>query len=141
MEYQRFGSDIIVRMDRGEEILSGLKEVCLKEKVKLAFIYAIGAVDEFQVGLYDAEKREYESSTYTGPYEILSLLGNVTTKNGEYYAHLHMSCSGEDGKAVGGHLNRARISGTLEMFIHVINGSVDRKVDETTGLNVFDFGK
>lgn len=84
MEYQRFGSDIIVRMDRGEEILSGLKEVCLKEKVKLASIYAIGAVDEFQVGLYDVEKREYESRTYTGPYEILSLLGNVTTKNGEY---------------------------------------------------------
>ncbi len=141
MEYQRFGSDIVVRMDRGEEILSGLKEVCLKEKVKLASISAIGAVDEFQVGLYDVEKREYESRTYTGPYEILSLLGNVTTKNGEYYAHLHMSCSGEDGKAVGGHLNMARISGTLEMFIHVIDGSVDRKVDEATGLNVFDFGK
>lgn len=141
MEYQRFGSDIVVRMDRGEEILSGLKEVCLKEKVKLSSISAIGAVDEFQVGLYDVEKREYESRTYTGPYEILSLLGNVTTKNGEYYAHLHMSCSGEDGKAVGGHLNMARISGTLEMFIHVIDGSVDRKVDEATGLNVFDFGK
>lgn len=80
MEYQRFGSDIIVRMDRGEEILSGLKEACLKEKVKLASIYAIGAVDEFQVGLYDVEKREYESRTYTGPYEILSLLGNVTQR-------------------------------------------------------------
>lgn len=141
MEYQRFGDDIVVRMDRGEEILSGLKKVCLKEKVKLASVSAIGAVDEFQVGLYDVETKKYESRTYQGPYEILSLLGNITTKDGEYYAHLHMACSGEDGKNVGGHLNKARISATLEMFIHVIDGNVERKTDDVTGLNVFDFGK
>ena len=31
MEYRRFGSDIVARMDKGEEILAQIKEIALKE--------------------------------------------------------------------------------------------------------------
>ena len=34
MDYRRFGSRIIARFDRGEEILACLKEVALKENIK-----------------------------------------------------------------------------------------------------------
>ena len=34
MEYKRFGSKILVRIDKDEEILEKVKELALKEKLK-----------------------------------------------------------------------------------------------------------
>ena len=42
MEYKRFHDTIVVRIDRGEEILTQLKEVALKEKITLASVQALG---------------------------------------------------------------------------------------------------
>ena len=35
MDYRRFGNKIIARIDRGEEILEKVKEIALKENIKL----------------------------------------------------------------------------------------------------------
>lgn len=50
-----------------------------------------------------------------------------------------MSAGNEKGEVFGGHLNRAVISATCEMVIHVIDGKVDRYHDEEIGLNLFRF--
>ena len=34
MEYRRFGNKIIARIDKGEEILTTIKEISLKENIK-----------------------------------------------------------------------------------------------------------
>ena len=47
MEYRRFDKTIIVRLDKGEEILEQVKELALKERIKLASVQALGAVDRF----------------------------------------------------------------------------------------------
>ena len=59
--------------------------------------------------------------------------------DGEFYTHLHMSAGNQYGQMFGGHLNRAVISATCEMFITVIDGKVDRKKDPVTGLNILKF--
>ena len=139
MEYKRFGNDIAIRMERGEEILAELKNVCLAENVKLATVTALGATDDFTVGVLDVKNGKYISNSFNGNHEIVSLNGNITTKDGEYYAHLHMSASDEKGVIVGGHLNRAVIGATCEMFVRIIEGSVERKFDDSVGLNLFKF--
>lgn len=52
MEYRRFDKTIIVRLDKGEEILEQVKELALKERIKLASVQALGAVDRFTVGVF-----------------------------------------------------------------------------------------
>ena len=42
MEYKRFGSKILVRIDKDEEILEKVKELALKEKIRLAAVQALG---------------------------------------------------------------------------------------------------
>ena len=59
--------------------------------------------------------------------------------NGEFYTHIHMSAGNEKGEVFGGHLNRAIVSATCEMFIEIIDGEVDRYFDEEIGLNLFKF--
>ena len=139
MEYKRFNNTIVARIDKGEEILEKIKEIALKENIKLANINALGAVSEFVVGVFDTKEKKYYSNSFEGAYEIVSLTGTINTMNGEFYSHLHMSAGDNTGKVFGGHLNKAIVSATCEMIINIIDGSVDRYFDEEIGLNLFEF--
>lgn len=139
MEYRKFGNTIFARIDRGEEILEKLKEISVKENIKLAHVSALGATNDFTVGVFNVDEKKYYANRFSGNFEIVSLTGTVTTMNGEFYAHLHMSAGNDKGEVFGGHLNRARISATCEMVITVADGTVERKFDEDVGLNLFDF--
>ena len=139
MIYKIFGNTAVVRIDRGEEIVSCVKKLCEKENIRLASITALGAVDHAVVGLYRVSEKKYLKNTFEKEMEMTSLTGNVTTKGGETYLHFHANFADADGKVVGGHLNEARVSGTCEMFVTILDGTVERKNDEITGLNLFSF--
>ena len=46
MEYRVYGQDVVVRMDRGEEILDCIRQVCEKEHILLGSVSGIGAIGE-----------------------------------------------------------------------------------------------
>ena len=139
MEYRKFDSTIIARIDKGEEILEKVKEIALKENIKLASISALGAVNDFTVGVFKTDEKKYYSNSFQGYFEITSLTGTINTMNDEFYCHIHMSAGNENGEVFGGHLNRAIVSATCEMVITRIDGTVDRYFDEEIGLNLFKF--
>ena len=139
MDYRRFGDTVVVRIDRGEEIQAMLKEVALKEHIKLASVSALGAVGDFTVGVFHVGEKKYEANHFAGEFEIVSLTGTISTMKGEYYAHLHMSAGDAKGHVFGGHLNEAIVSATCEMVVRVIDGQVDRAFDEDVGLNLLAF--
>lgn len=139
MEYRRTKNTIIARIDKGEEILEKVKELALSENIKLASVQALGAIGDFTVGVLKTEEKQYKSNHFQGDFEIVSLTGTINTMDDEFYTHLHLSAGNEQGEVFGGHLNRAIVSATCEMIVQVIDGRVDRKFDEDTGLNLFDF--
>ncbi len=139
MEYKRFDNTIVARIDKGEEILDKIKEIALKENIKLANINALGATNEFVVGVFNIDEKKYYSNEFKGNFEIVSLTGTINTMNDEFYTHIHMSAGNDKGEVFGGHLNKAIVSATCEMIINIIDGKVDRVFDEKTGLNLFKF--
>ena len=139
MDHKRFNNAIVLRIDRGEEILEQLKAVCLKENVKLASVSGIGAINDLTSGVWDVERKEYFSNHFTGVYEVANLVGTITTMNGEYYAHIHISAGDAQGHMVGGHLNRAVVSATSEIVLHLIDGTVEREFSPEVGLNLLKF--
>lgn len=139
MEYKKMGDTVVVRVSRGEELVSSLMNVCVKEKIYCAEITGLGAADHVVVGLYRVAEKKYLSNTFDGEMEITSLIGNVSEKDGKPYLHFHATFAMPDGKVIGGHLNEARISGTGEIFIRMVNGRLGRLNDPVTGLNLFDF--
>lgn len=139
MDYKRFSNTIIARLDKGEEILEQLEVISKRENILLALVSALGATNDITVGVFRTGEKKYYANSFQGDMEIVSLTGTVSTMDGQYYAHLHMSAGDKDGKVFGGHLNRAVISATCEMVITVIDGSVDREFNETVGLNTFRF--
>ena len=139
MEYQRFGNMLVVRLNRGEEIVEQLKQVATNEKIKLAQVNGIGATSSFVVGCYSFEEQVYHQNEYEGEYEIISLQGNISTMNDETYLHIHMACGDMKGNVVGGHLNRCVVSITCELFINIVDGQIDRMKDPITGINILKF--
>ena len=57
MEYRKFDNIIIARIDKGEEILEQLKAIAITENIKLASINALGAINDFTVGVYKTDER------------------------------------------------------------------------------------
>ena len=139
MEFRRFSDTYVIRMDRGEEIMSTLAALCEAENIRLASVEAIGAVDRAVVGLYDVNKKAYHRKEFSEPMEIASLLGTVTEKDGKPYLHLHATLCDTDMQTHGGHVNELHISATCEMILRLIPGEVGRRPDEDMGLNLFRF--
>ena len=139
MDYRRFGDTLVIRIDKGEEITEQLRAVAEKEEIRLAGIEALGAVNDFTVGVYNTAEKKYYSNHFEGAFEIVSLTGTITTMDGQVYHHLHMSAGNDKGVVFGGHLNSAVVSATCEVVMRVIDGVVERTHDPEIGLNLFRF--
>ncbi|NLC33886.1 MAG: DNA-binding protein [Erysipelothrix sp.] len=139
MEYTRFNNKIVLRLDIGDEIVESINTVIVAENIRLASVTGIGALNKVTMGFFTPAEKTYHPHELEGDYELLALNGNITQNNNEPYIHLHITLGDENGHALGGHLNAGFISVTGEIFIDIIEGDVDRKVDPTTGLNILKF--
>ena len=140
MEYRVYGNDIVLRIQKGEEILNCIQTVCETENITLGSVTGLGAVGEVTLGVFNREKFAYEKQSYVGDMEIASCVGNISTMEGKTYLHIHMVV-GNVTKDIchAGHLNRAIVSLTGEFILHRINGTVEREYSPEVGLNLFKF--
>lgn len=139
MDYKRFGTKYVIRLEKGEEVVESIKKLCRENNIRLGTVSGIGAVDKAVIGLFEPAAKEYHSQELTGAMEITSLVGNISELEGEVYLHLHVTLADNSHRAWGGHLNSAVISATGEIIIDVIDGKVDRKFSEEVGLNLLAF--
>jgi len=136
MTYKRFGNTYVVSIEKGEEVIESLKRFCEAENVRLGYITGIGASNKSVIGIFDTREKVYRSTEISGEHEITSLVGNITTMKGDIYLHIHVTLANSKFEAIGGHLNSAVISGVCEVFVHKVEGEVDREFDQNVGLNV-----
>ncbi len=139
MDYAKHHDTIVLRLDPGDEVLACLRRLVQAEGIRLATIQGLGACSEAELALYDLATESFNQQTFEEPLEMTSIDGNITEMAGKAYLHVHATFGRADQSMLGGHLNRAVISGTAEIFIRVIDGAVDREKSEETGLNVFRF--
>ncbi len=118
MKYRLEGDVLFIRMDDGEdfyETLYGiLKEVGWKSGV---ILNAIGMLREFEIGWFNVQKGTYEKEFVSMPHELVSVQGNISDRDGEAFAHFHVSLAGPARNIIGGHLFKATVCNTVEMFI------------------------
>ena len=135
MEIYGSGHGFFVVLKKGEEILSSLKEFCISQNIDSGFISGIGAIEDFEIGAFDTKKGEYIKKSYKEPHELLSLTGNISKKeDGEFVIHLHCIAGDEEMNVFGGHLFKAKIAVTCEIFIHREELKLTRRFDRETNL-------
>ena len=139
MEYKQMGNHYVMREDPGEEILEKIGILCKKENITVGSAVGLGASNRAVVGLFDTVNKVYKKKELTGPMEITSLVGNISTKDGETYLHFHVNLCDEEMRIQGGHMNACYVSATAEITVTKSEGTVERSMDEEIGLNLYRF--
>lgn len=120
--------------DPDDEVISGLKAFAMEQGLAASRFSAIGAFKDALLGYFDWQKKEYEKIPLHEQVEVLSLLGDVTLKDGKPSIHAHVVVGKRDGTAHGGHLLEAHVRPTLEVILTEAPKHLTRHFDETSGL-------
>ncbi|GAB5046729.1 PPC domain-containing DNA-binding protein [Thermodesulfovibrio sp. TK110] len=122
------------RLFMGEEIVSSIIKLLKENAITCGLINGIGAVKKVRIGYYDQKEKKYISQEFNEPMEILSLKGNISVKDAEPFAHIHIILSKEDFSCIGGHLYEAEVFAFEFEIIELEGNSFIRDFDEETGL-------
>ena len=142
MQYRKDGDMILVRIDKGEEILEKILDICRIENIYGAVFSGIGACGKAVTSSYIPEKNDFTDHAAEGLLELVSLAGNVSYENGQPVEHTHalFSYLDETGtqKILAGHLKKAVVSYTAEIAIQLTEFMIRKKKDDKTGIMVWD---
>ncbi|MBQ8071598.1 MAG: DNA-binding protein [Bacteroidales bacterium] len=139
-KYRKFGDRYVLSIDNHEEIVSAIKAFCEEKHITIGTVSGIGAVSEATLRFLDPAIKNYVDGVFTEQMEISNLIGNISTKDGELYLHIHATFGRRDYTCIGGHLMSAVLNGACELVVEDFGkGTVGRKFDPETGLNLYDF--
>lgn len=143
MDYGKFGNACYVRVDKGEEIISSLLDVCRREGIRSATFSGIGGCDSAEIQIFDAESGTFATERFEGMLELVSLMGNVADGGDDLCWHAHALFSYRDGdehRTASGHLKSATVRYTAEVELRPVVGGVIRGVpDPETGTKFWSF--
>ncbi|MCX7591624.1 MAG: DNA-binding protein [Kiritimatiellae bacterium] len=129
---------IMGRLTYGCDLLDELTQICEKEQVRLGRLEAIGAVQSARLGFYDQADHKYAFVTLNQPLEVVSLLGNVSIKDGKPFVHAHILLADQSGRSYGGHLAPGTIIFAGEFVLMEFAGpDMIRTPDQQTGLQLW----
>jgi uncharacterized protein len=96
----------LVYFDPGEECIEGLTRYVTDGDIDVASFTAIGGFERTRLGLFNLETRGFdEVAFHEDQVEVLSLMGDITTEDGERpNVHGHVVVGRRDGSTAGGHL-------------------------------------
>lgn len=138
MEYKKLGDAYYIRFDKGDEVVSGILELCRTEKIESATYSGIGGCQSADIQTFIPERGEFESHKVTGMLELVSFLGNVISdEEGKLYHHTHAMFAykdGEEHRSIGGHLKETTVLYTAEIELRpTIGGVIKREYNPETG--------
>lgn len=126
----------ILNIERGEELISTLRDFLEKENIKAGYLTGLGAAGSLDIAYYNLATKKFERHTIKEDVEILSLTGNIAMLKDETIIHMHGTFGRKDLSVFGGHLFALHISGACEIHLTKLSGEMTRAYDEATGLNL-----
>jgi predicted DNA-binding protein with PD1-like motif len=88
-----------------------------------------------ELGYYHLEHKDYLRKTFSEmDYELISLTGNISLKDGNPYIHVHAALGDNQFRVFGGHLFEAEVAVTAEVSIIPLGKMPVRELDKNIGL-------
>ena len=137
MNYRKANDKIFVSLQTGDLINESMWQVAVEENISNAWINGIGAIDNVEVGYMDVENKKYQKRNFDEHYELLSLMGNITYRDGVPFVHTHVTFSGTEYNVFGGHLFDANITATGEIVLSLADSKIDRVYNENIGIHTW----
>lgn len=144
MEYKKIGEAYYIRMDRDDEVIANILDVCRKESIPSAVFSGIGGCKSAELQVFIPETGSFENEKIEGMLELVSMNGNVVSDDdGQLCHHTHALFTykrdGQHGIA-GGHLKSTTVLYTAEIELRsTVGGAIGRKFDPETGTGFWKF--
>lgn len=108
---------IATRLREGQDLKETIEKLVKSMNIPAAtVISAVGSLHSATLRMAGAQAGKQDIRTYAGPFEIVSLTGNV----GQDRTHLHMSISDKEGNVTGGHVKEGcLVHTTIELVLAV----------------------
>ena len=128
----------VLRFDKKEEVFSKLAEFATGENISAATFSAIGACEEIELGYFNTNLKDYRKKPFYEELEMVSLSGNISMAEGKPTVHAHGMFGRTDFSILGGHVFKAIVSVTCEMFLIKLDGQMTRKLDEVSNSKLLE---
>jgi len=126
----------IYSLSRGASLVDEVLMIAALERVRTAQVAAIGGVDRLTLAYFNREKKNYEEHVYDEYLEVVSMLGDITLKDGKPFLHIHGTFGKRDMSVVAGHVVSASVFPLLEVVITPTKNTALRRFDDDVGVNV-----
>lgn len=126
----------VIKIKRGEGIVSTLKGFCQKQKIDGGFFFGVGAVEQAELAHYNVETKKYSTAEFKQPLEMANLTGSIGREK-DLIIHAHAIFSNRKMQTIAGHLVEATVSGTAEIYLFKVP-PLPKKFDPETGLKIFN---
>ena len=140
-----FKSVNLLRLGQGQELLTELRNYCEKKSITsgliLGMIGSFESVTFLKMARRDAKtgsQLKEEHDEYRGRLSILSGQGSLSKYNGERIFHIHMCIKDfqKPEEFIGGHLERAIVRATAEIYIGELSYQLERDFDPQMGISI-----
>ena len=120
---------------KGQKLIETLTREVTELGLKGGVISGLGALIHAELGYYHLEEKHYLRKTFSEmDYELISLTGNLSLKDGAPYIHVHAALGDNQFRVFGGHLFEAEVAVTAEISIVSLGKMPVRDLDLPLGL-------
>ena len=134
MKFRIEDNRVLLTLAKGDYINHTFQVFAEVEGIGSAWLNGIGALEDPEIGYYSLKTKSYHHKMFAGNFELTSLMGNITIREGKYFSHTHITFSDTNYKVWGGHLFDAKITAAGEFIIIPGNININRKMNPDIGL-------
>ena len=134
MKFRMDKSRAYMTLAQGDNINETFESFAKVKGVGCAWLNGIGALENPEIGYYSLEDKSYYRKTFKGEYELTSLIGNITLKEGKPFSHTHITFSDTEFRVFGGHLFNANITAAGEFIMQFGSDEINREMNAEIGL-------
>lgn len=129
MYYSKCNVGYVVRAEIGEEIQEALRQFAHAVDIKAGFYQGIGTLTQVELAFFCTDLKTYDRKFFNDEYELVCLIGNLSTTDGVCAPHSHVTLSDRNFQTYSGHLVRGVVSVTAEIVVTTIDLALTRKED------------
>ena len=134
MKFRIDKSRAYMTFSKGDNINKTFEAFAEVRGIGCAWLNGIGALENPEIGYYSLEDKAYHRKTFKGEYELTSLIGNITLKEGKPFSHTHITFSDTEFRVFGGHLFNANITAAGEFILQFGSDEINREMNTEIGL-------
>ena len=128
------GDELVLSLRPDVDLVQSMTRFATDRGIATGSLVAIGALKKAKLGYYDQKKNRYREIRVDSPTEIASCTGNISLREGQPFAHIHVVLSDANGNTKAGHLLEGIVF-AAEVHLRTLEGPrLERKHDSSSGL-------